>query len=131
MSGETNLTTLLENMHPVLCDGVYVFHSSKLAFSDVLDLDPALIFKEMEGTALILKQERADEAGRSYHYPSRMITLNVHSSLDAVGFLATITARLADADISVNSVSAHFHDHLFVPVARAEEAMDILRSFSK
>jgi hypothetical protein len=55
-----------------------------------------------------------------------MITLNIHSSLDAVGFLAAITARLASAGMGVNSVSAYFHDHLFVPAVRADEAMAIL-----
>jgi hypothetical protein len=51
----------------------------------------------------------------------------VHSSLEAVGFLATITERLAAADISVNAISAYFHDHLFVPFDKADQAMDILR----
>jgi hypothetical protein len=55
-----------------------------------------------------------------------MVTLTVHSALDAVGFLAAITTRLAAAGISVNAVSAFFHDHLFVPVGRAEETVEIL-----
>ena len=55
-----------------------------------------------------------------------MITLNVHSSLDAIGVLAAITARLAAASMGVNPVSGYFHDHLFVPVDRADEAMAIL-----
>ena len=55
-----------------------------------------------------------------------MVTLTVHSALDAVGFLAAITTRLAAAGISVNAVSAFFHDHLFVPAERAEEAVEIL-----
>ena len=55
-----------------------------------------------------------------------MVTLTVQSALDAVGFLAAITARLAAAGISVNAVSAFFHDHLFVPAGRAEEIVEIL-----
>jgi hypothetical protein len=55
-----------------------------------------------------------------------MITLNVFSALDAVGFLAAVTARLANAGISVNPVSGFHHDHLFVPADRAEEAMRLL-----
>jgi hypothetical protein len=44
-----------------------------------------------------------------------------------VGFLAAITASLAEAGISVNAVSAFYHDHLFVPVERAEDAKLLLQ----
>ncbi|RVA88555.1 ACT domain-containing protein, partial [Mesorhizobium sp. M7A.F.Ca.CA.004.02.1.1] len=56
----------------------------------------------------------------------RMVTLNIHSSLEAVGFLAAITTRLAAAGMGVNPVSAFYHDHLFVPADRAEEALELL-----
>jgi hypothetical protein len=38
---------------------------------------------------------------------------------------------LADAGISVNAVSAFYHDHLFVPDHRAEEALCLLPKMSK
>jgi hypothetical protein len=47
-----------------------------------------------------------------------------------VGFLAAVTARLADAGIAVNAVSAFYHDHLFVPESRAEEAFGLLQNMS-
>jgi hypothetical protein len=59
-------------------------------------------------------------------FPCRMVTLTVHSALAAVGFLAATTTHLAAAGISVNAVSAFFHDYLFVPAERAEEAVEIL-----
>ncbi|EKD51400.1 MAG: hypothetical protein ACD_62C00265G0006 [uncultured bacterium] len=59
-----------------------------------------------------------------------MITLTVHSGLDAVGFLARISTALAEAGISLNAVSAFYHDHLFVPVDRAGEAMVALERLS-
>lgn len=55
-----------------------------------------------------------------------MITCNVHSSLEAVGFIAVLGTKLAQHGISVNPVSGFFHDHLFVPVEKAEEAMRVL-----
>ncbi len=49
----------------------------------------------------------------------------------AIGFLAAVTAHLAESGIAVNAVSAFHHDHLFVPAARAEEAMRRLGEFSE
>ena len=78
-------------------------------------LKPVHIFRERERTAFIVRREEAEAAGLPYQFASRLITLTVHSSLEAVGFLAAITGRLAEAGISVNAVSAFYHDHLFVP----------------
>jgi uncharacterized protein len=90
-----------------------------------------LIFREREGTTLVIRREEAESAGLPYQCASRLITLAVHSSLDAVGFLAAITTRLAEAGISVNAVSAFYHDHLFVPDHRADEALGLLQSMSR
>lgn len=128
--GETNLETLIATMQPVLHDGVFVFHSSDISMTKAAALDPILIFKEKEGTAVILKKDNAEKHNLPHTYPSRMITLNVHSALNAVGFLAVITKHLAAAGISVNPVSAHYHDHLFIPKEKADEAMHILQMLS-
>ena len=72
----------------------------------------------------------AEAAGLSHQFASRLITLTVHSSLEAVGFLAAVTARLAAAGIAVNAVSAFYHDHLFVPEHRADDALSLLRNLS-
>ena len=88
------------------------------------------IFREREGTTLVVRREEAESAGLSYQFASRLITLTVHSSLEAVGFLAAIAGRLAEAGISVNAVSAYYHDHLFVPEDRADEALRLLQNMS-
>jgi hypothetical protein len=75
---------------------------------------------------MIVPDHAASAAGLVGVFPCHMVTLTVHSALDAVGFLAAITTRLAAAGISVNAVSAFFHDHLFVPAGRAEETVEIL-----
>jgi hypothetical protein len=54
----------------------------------------------------------------------------VHSALDAVGFLALVTGRLAAAGIACNAIAGYHHDHLLVPVARADEAMDVLNALA-
>jgi hypothetical protein len=55
-----------------------------------------------------------------------MITLNVHSSLEAVGFMAAVTNVLTEQKIGCNPVSGYFHDHLFVPLGREEDALAAL-----
>lgn len=130
MSGETNLQTLLRTMTPELRDGEFVFCTVAESDFESLELTPLGLFCEQEGLTLILKREEAEEHHLDYAYVSRMITLTVHSSLDAIGFLAAITARLAKHNISVNTVSAYYHDHLFVPVDRAHDAMRILHELS-
>ncbi|EPX55917.1 hypothetical protein D187_008172 [Cystobacter fuscus DSM 2262] len=131
MSGETNLGVLLKSMKPVLREGEFVFITTRRSLLEVAPLEPLGLFHEEEGLTLILPREKAEAAGLPYTAVFRMLTLSVHSSLEAVGFLAAITNRLAARGISVNPVSAYFHDHLFVPSARAEESLALLVEFAR
>ena len=58
------------------------------------------------------------------------ITLQVHSSLTAVGLTARVADALAEAGISANMVAAIHHDHVFVPWERREESLAILHRLS-
>lgn len=125
MSGETDLDTLLHSLSAKLDSGLFVF--STLASRDIpAGLSPRMMFQEGEGTTLILLKDEAEAHGIAYEFPCRMITLDVHSSLEAVGFIARIAGELAKAGMGVNPVSGFFHDHLFVPDGRQDEALTIL-----
>ena len=126
MPGETDLRTLLRSMRPVLREGEFVFCTTAAPAAELTALAPVCRFVEDEGVTLILRRADADGAALDYEYVCRMITLTVHSSLAAVGLLAAVTGRLAAAGISVNAVSAFYHDHLFVPADRAVEALRLL-----
>jgi uncharacterized protein len=126
MSGETDLNRLIATMRPELRDGTYVFVTMPLDGADPVGLGTVMSFREAEGVTMIVPDQAAPAAGLMGVFPCRMVTLTVHSDLNAVGFLAAITTRLAAAGISVNAVSAFFHDHLFVPAERAEETVEIL-----
>ncbi|MEP0903934.1 ACT domain-containing protein [Leptolyngbya subtilissima ST-M1] len=115
-------------MQPILREGEYVFCT--LPDPSGHDLDPIGFFKEEEGLTLILSRSQAEAAGLPYSAVFTMITLSVHSSLEAVGFLAAIATRLASHGISVNPVSAFYHDHLFVPMAQAETAIALLHKLA-
>ena len=130
MPGEIDLQKLLGSMSPELLPGIFVFATLLPGTPMPAGINPVMIFRESEGDTLILLEEEAKSAGLSSVFPSRMITLNVHSSLDAVGFLAAITTRLATAGMGVNPVSGYFHDHLFAPADHAEEAMTVLRALA-
>lgn len=126
--GETNLAKLLGGMTPVLHDAVYGFAS---VTSAPQGLNPLMCFREKEGVTIIAETHELEAAGIEYGFRCRMITLNIHSSLEAVGFLAAITAQLATAGMGVNPVSAFYHDHLFVPEERAAEAATLLQALAR
>lgn len=128
MTGENNLATLLRHMQPVQHPGVYVFCTGDNF--DLEALKPVCTFREAEGMTAIILKDDAEKAGLNFIYPCRMITLNIHSDLNAVGFLAAITTKLAAHGVSVNAISAYYHDHLFVPVERADDVMKLLLEFS-
>ena len=130
MPGERDLDTLLQNMKPEMHEGVFVFCTIPDNEEIPATIRPVHIFREREGTAFVVRREEAESVGLPYQFASRLITLDVHSSLEAVGFLAAITTRLAEAGICVNPVSAFYHDHLFVPDHRAVEALHHLQSMS-
>jgi hypothetical protein len=131
VSGETDLQSLLRSMQPELHDDEFVFCSLPADAPIPMAVEPLMTFQEDEGLTLIAERATAEAAGLSGAFACRMITLSVHSSLDAVGFLAAITARLAAAGISVNPVSAFHHDHLFVPADRADDALAILHDMAR
>lgn len=125
MSGELNLDALLKTMSAKLVDGVFVFVTVR-ADEVPANLSPRMVFQEAEGTTLIVLKSEAEAHGLPYEFPSRMITLDVHSSLEAVGFMAVIATALAAEGMGVNPVAGFFHDHLFVPEDRAQDALRIL-----
>ena len=123
MHGERNLDTLIRTMQPQLADGKWVFRTSESGF-DVTALQTAIfMFREPEGVTIISPATQADVALPTW----AMITLSIHSDLEAVGFLAAITTSLATMDIPVNAVSAYYHDHIFVPYERRDDALECLR----
>lgn len=127
MQRESDLKALLTKMDPVLQEDEYVFCSVSSDEYSKLQSPPIGWFHEAEGITIILKKDTADHEGLDYEFPSRMVTLNVCSSLSAVGFLAVITEKLAAHEISVNAISAYYHDHIFVPTERTEEVMRLLK----
>ena len=130
MTAELELEKLLTEMSPELREGEYVFSSISREDLDDLRVDPIGWFREVEGISLILDRAAAQRLGLKQSSTFRMISLKVDSSLEAVGFLAAVTEKLAAAGVSVNAVSAFHHDHLFIPVEKADLAMSLLNDLA-
>jgi uncharacterized protein len=128
MTPETRLTVLLRTLTPKRMPGVYVYAISP---EQRHDLDPVMMFREDAGWTLVLTRDRAEQAGLSWTFPCAMISLQVHSSLEAVGMIAAVAGALADAGIACNAVAAYHHDHLFVPLDHADEALVVLERLSR
>ena len=73
-----------------------------------------------------MSSHQAQAAGIAHEFPCRMITCDVHSALEAVGFIAHIATKLAAAGMGVNPVAGYYHDHLFIPEGREDDALKIL-----
>ncbi|WP_112479158.1 ACT domain-containing protein [Vibrio variabilis] len=129
MSGITDLEQLLVSMEPRLVDGEFVFCTVKGSLAEFLMLDILGSFKEQEGLTLVLPKLQAEQAELDFEGVFRMITLNVHSSLEAVGLTAAVSNKLAERDISANVVAAYYHDHIFVQSYKADEALAALKEF--
>ena len=129
IDGESDLNKLTKGLSPKLNDGEYVFTSIKnielLNTSEVI-----CTFKEKEGFTLILERSRADQLGLRYNFIASWITLEVHSSLNAVGLTSLFTTELANNEISCNVIAGYYHDHIFVSTKDSLKTLGILNHLS-
>jgi uncharacterized protein len=130
MSGITELTQLLASMKPELSQDEFVFCSVKGALQAYVHLAPIATFIEAEGLTLVLTKSVASGAGLAFEQCFKRITLTVHSSLDAVGLTAAVATKLTSKGISANVMAAYYHDHIFVPSAKAQQALLALEELS-
>lgn len=125
MEGEVNLKNILKNLNPLLNEGKYVYctvdNIDRVPFSKIL-----FLFKETESITIVLKKEDAEALNLDFSYVASWITLEVHSSLAAVGLTAKFSQALSEAGISCNVVAAYFHDHIFVDEKDEVKAIEVL-----
>ncbi|MFO0808781.1 MAG: ACT domain-containing protein [Gemmataceae bacterium] len=124
--GETRLPELLRAANPVLDPTPFAIVAADAPTPEQFAAAWAVV-REAEGTTLVVPAALAPADAPRW----ARVTLAVHSSLEAVGFLAALTQRLAAAGIACNAVSAFRHDHLFVPWPRRHESLAALRHFAR
>src|SRR3954470_14184200 len=97
----SDLSALLQSMHPVLHPGVYVF-ASVPAGTDLGSLEPLATFREQEGLTLIVEEGQARQVNLPVRFRATWITLTVHSDLQAVGLTAAVAVALTEVGIGCN-----------------------------
>ncbi len=123
MTAITDLDILLKSMSPELIEGDYVFCTVEGGLANYVHLNPIATFREKEGLTLVLTEEVATQAQLSFDGVFSMITLSVHSSLEAVGLTAAFATKLGSYGISANVIAGYYHDHIFVQAELAGKAI--------
>lgn len=123
------VSQMLAALEPRLVADDFVFCClPELSLKEVADFLPIATFAEPEGLTAVVAREIALNAGFDVGDSFRCITLGLNSGLDEIGLTAAVSAALAEQGISANVIAAFHHDHVFVPAARAEDALAVLQS---
>ena len=128
MTCEGELAPVLAALAPRLDPQSYVFATCPGNPAAALADEALGWFREAEGTTLILAAAAARDFGLEHSKPMRRIVLGVASDLELAGLIACVGAVLADRGIAVNPVAGYYHDHLFVPSARASNRFNIKKA---
>ncbi|KAA8984443.1 ACT domain-containing protein [Halospina sp. K52047b] len=125
------LKDLIRNLSPVLDATPYVYCTvAQAQYGQLEKLKPIVSIAELEGMTLVVPLEKAKAENLDYHRVFRRITLKGHSSLEALGLTSVVTSLLAERGITTNVIAGFYHDHMFVPSERSDEAMRALRELA-
>ena len=124
MAGMTDLEEMLRTLTVSVRPDRYTF----LSIEQIPELGDgvAAVLTEAEGTTVVATVERAEAEGWPVDFQAAWLTLEVHSSLEAIGLTAAFSAALGEVGIACNVLAGFHHDHLLVPADRADEAVAVL-----
>jgi len=127
VGGDTDLARMLASLDVVQRPGRFTFVTGDWP---ALRAPAHAIVDEEEGRTYVVAVEDAVAAGAPVGFVAVWLTLRVWSSLEAVGLTAAVSTALAADGISCNTIAGFHHDHVLVPVDRADDAIRVLRSLS-
>ena len=119
-----DLKALLVGMSPTLSERAWSFQP--ISDARFVPETAFAMIREDEGLCCVLPAQAAANDAPQF----ARITLRVHSDLEAVGLTAAIATALATSGIACNVIAGLYHDHLFVPWDRREEALALLEKLS-
>ena len=123
--GETDLDKMLASLEVERRPGVYTYVAVPVPTPGLLAAAHAMV-TEGETTTLVLPTEAARRAGLPVDIELAWLSLTVQSSLEAVGLTAAFATSLGEHDIPCNVLAGYRHDHILVPVGKAQQAIDAL-----
>lgn len=131
----TNVADLLARTTLVVRRGRYALGAWRHAESPAVHAGMAradgelgfVLFDDVELTALV-PEDTLDELPNPQHLERDFaaLTLDTVMAWDVVGVLAHVTGLLAAAGIPLGAATAYSRDHLLVPGARLEQALEVL-----
>lgn len=119
-------TTYLPSLDPVLEPGIYVYCSLPPGTIDVPSAVVASI-REPEGLSVIVTEATAEAMAWRVLMRVAWIRFGQVTDIAAVGLTVAVSAALGQAGIPCNMVAGAYHDHVFVPVDQAAEALELLK----
>jgi hypothetical protein len=133
----TDLQEVLSRMSFEVLDGRFALLGFEEA-PEARDLDclraggPAQLIRELGETTLLLPEsERAAELARhpAARVETGLVWIRFRAPMDweLVGFLALVTARLAEAGVPLGAVCGYSRDHLVLAEPHLERARRVLR----
>ena len=124
MSGSVDLSEMLRSLSVSRRVGRFTICTVDETVS--LDSGVEAIIREAEGVTVVTTVEAAQRNGWAIDFEAAWLTLDVHSSLKAVGLTAAVSTALTRVGISCNVIAGFYHDHLLVPLDRAAQAIECL-----
>ena len=79
---------------------------------------------------MVIPKEIADRQNISYESSYRCISLGLASDLEDYGLTALISGKLNESKIRANIFAGKYHDHIFIPSNKADEALIILNDIN-
>ncbi len=92
------------------------------------EAEVAATIAEDEGLTTVLSVADAERLGARPEFVAAWLTLEVRSALDAVGLTAAVAAALAAENIPCNVLAGYHHDHLLVPIDKADLSIAVLKA---
>lgn len=135
-TGETDLERIMASLSVSRRSGR--FHVVSVAADDATGLTvgsgiEALIREPEvfgETVTVVCDAATATRNGWSSAITAAWLTLDVHTSMEAIGLTAAISKALGAARIPCNVLAGSHHDHILVPVDDADRAIDVLQSLA-